>query len=192
MKNELLQRVKTQLKNNWYVDRGDIQALIDIAEKDVSPQHTPKEVYQSLFNFFHTEHGLVLTEGEMDDIVYAVKEFIDHSHQRYSNTLDSKKMKAPDKIYLQIDETEHRGPNFEGVTWCKDRINDSDVEYIRVDHVFKSLTDETKTMPYEELLNFVDEIEKWCYLDINAEPHISLNGIEKAIEILEQRREQRL
>jgi len=32
MKNELLERVKTQLKNNWYVDRGDIQALIDIAQ----------------------------------------------------------------------------------------------------------------------------------------------------------------
>jgi len=32
MKNKLLERVKTHLKNNWYVDRGDIQALIDIAQ----------------------------------------------------------------------------------------------------------------------------------------------------------------
>jgi len=101
-------------------------------------------------------------------------------------------MKAPDKIYLQIDETEHRGPNFEGVTWCKDRINDSDVEYIRVDHVFKSLNDEIKTMPEKELINFVDEIEKWCYLGINDEPHISLNGIIRAIEIFEQRRKESL
>jgi len=128
MKNKLLERVKTQLKNNWYVDRGDIQALIDIAQhsdiekirdtvddelwdvlssaqllrlhrafdlakKDIekNPQHTPGEVYKSISDFFHTEHGLVLTDSEIDDIVYAVKEFIDHSHQRYSNTLDSKK-----------------------------------------------------------------------------------------------------
>jgi len=122
MKKEILQRVKTQLKNNWYVDQDDIQALIDIAEqadiekirdivddelwdvfsssqlnrlhrafdsakkqlvKDKKPQHTPHKVYQSLFDFFHIEHRLVLTEGEMDDIVYVVKEFIDHSHQRY-------------------------------------------------------------------------------------------------------------
>jgi len=111
MKNELLERVKTQLKNNWYVDRGDIQALIDIAQhsdiekiRDIvddelwdvlsssqlnrlhrafdsakkqlveykKPQHTPHKVYQSLFDFFHIEHGLVLTEGEIDDIVHTV------------------------------------------------------------------------------------------------------------------------
>jgi len=101
-------------------------------------------------------------------------------------------MKAPDKIYLQIDEIEHKDSTFEAVTWCKDRINDSDVEYIRVDNVLKSLNDELKKMPDEELLNFVDEIEKWCYLGINDEPHISLNGIIRAIEILEQKRKENL
>ena len=38
-------------------------------------------------------------------------------------------MEAPDKIYLQID-----GDSFgewEGATWCQDKINDTDVEYVR-------------------------------------------------------------
>jgi len=40
-------------------------------------------------------------------------------------------MKAPKIIYLQID-----GDSFgewEGATWCQDKINDTDVEYVRVD-----------------------------------------------------------
>ena len=37
--------------------------------------------------------------------------------------------KAPEKIYLQIDPDEWIG----GTTWCEDRINDSDIEYIRAD-----------------------------------------------------------
>ena len=44
--------------------------------------------------------------------------------------------KAPDKIYLQVD------PDDEGtcgwideITWCQDKINDNDVEYVRADLV---------------------------------------------------------
>ena len=33
-------------------------------------------------------------------------------------------MKGPDRIYLQYDGDVH-------VTWCADRINDEDVEYVR-------------------------------------------------------------
>jgi len=37
--------------------------------------------------------------------------------------------KAPEKIYLQVDPDEW----IDGITWCEDRINDSDVEYVRSD-----------------------------------------------------------
>ena len=44
-------------------------------------------------------------------------------------------MNAPDKIYFQINEdwTPESGyPQFEGVTWSTERVNDSDVLYVRV------------------------------------------------------------
>ena len=40
------------------------------------------------------------------------------------------KFKAPDKIYLQI--TDDEGEHSDEITWCVDKINDDDVEYIRV------------------------------------------------------------
>ncbi len=44
---------------------------------------------------------------------------------------------SPKKIYLQIDDEGERPEVFpdEGVTWCEDRMNDNDVEYIRADLV---------------------------------------------------------
>ena len=45
-------------------------------------------------------------------------------------------MKAPAKIYLQVDPEGERPEVLdclEGVTWCQDKINDNDVEYIRAD-----------------------------------------------------------
>jgi hypothetical protein len=46
-------------------------------------------------------------------------------------------MKIHDAIYLQVC-TEYGDENFDGefgdeVTWCKDKINDSDIEYVRAD-----------------------------------------------------------
>jgi len=49
--------------------------------------------------------------------------------------------KHPDKIYLQVDEDSEKSIDwFEGVTWCQDRINDTDIEYIRVDLIQRHLT----------------------------------------------------
>ena len=47
-------------------------------------------------------------------------------------------MLAPDKIYLQVDPEgesayDSKEEFVEGVTWCQDKINDNDVEYIRTD-----------------------------------------------------------
>ena len=42
-------------------------------------------------------------------------------------------------------------------------------------------------MTDEEALDFVQEIGKWCYLDGADNPAISLNGIKKAIELLEEK-----
>ena len=47
------------------------------------------------------------------------------------------KMKnIPNKIYLQIGEKTPKDADFEElneVTWCQDRINDNDIEYVRID-----------------------------------------------------------
>ena len=40
-------------------------------------------------------------------------------------------MEAPEKIYLQIDGDS--SGDWEGITWCQDKINDTDVEYSRKD-----------------------------------------------------------
>ena len=47
-------------------------------------------------------------------------------------------MKAPERIYLQTgldewDSEDAAWESLEGVTWCSDRIDDSDVEYVRRD-----------------------------------------------------------
>jgi hypothetical protein len=38
-----------------------------------------------------------------------------------------------DKIYLQVKGNEYEG--YDTITWCNDKINDDDVEYIRADVV---------------------------------------------------------
>ena len=42
-------------------------------------------------------------------------------------------MKAPERIYLQVSKTEEDDDwdDEVGVTWCVDRINDTDAEYVR-------------------------------------------------------------
>lgn len=47
----------------------------------------------------------------------------------------------PDKIYLQIGEETPKDADFEEldeVTWCQDRINDNDVEYVKADKAIYS------------------------------------------------------
>ncbi len=45
-----------------------------------------------------------------------------------------KEFKPPDKIYLQVDsEGQSATDYYEGVTWCQDKINNSDIEYVRSD-----------------------------------------------------------
>lgn len=38
---------------------------------------------------------------------------------------------AEERVYLQVDGDAFG--DWEGVTWCKDQINDTDVEYVRAD-----------------------------------------------------------
>lgn len=40
---------------------------------------------------------------------------------------------VPDKIYLQIKDDSDEDQN--EITWCEDRINDTDIKYIRFDLV---------------------------------------------------------
>jgi hypothetical protein len=73
-------------------------------------------------------------------------------------------MNIPDKIYLQIeDETE--------VTWCVDRINDTDVEYLRVDrykslrNLYNDVVARNKTMR----LMFVNLLAEDCFKEFDKE-----------------------
>lgn len=46
--------------------------------------------------------------------------------------------KAPGKIYLQVDPDDEGMDDIDWtaeITWCQDKINDNDVEYIRADLV---------------------------------------------------------
>lgn len=49
----------------------------------------------------------------------------------------------PEKIYLQVDPEEENpelfDPPYEGVTWCTDKINDNDVEYIRPETLYEKI-----------------------------------------------------
>jgi len=52
---------------------------------------------------------------------------------------------APEVIWLQTgleDGEETFDTSWEGITWCSDKINDSDVKYIRADLVKKVLKGE--------------------------------------------------
>lgn len=43
-------------------------------------------------------------------------------------------MKIPDVIYLQIcDVDENDGWGIDRATWCQDRLNSSDIKYVRAD-----------------------------------------------------------
>ncbi len=48
---------------------------------------------------------------------------------------------APEQIWLQRDEDDTRHPReTEGVTWCEDKINDTDTEYMRADIARNEIT----------------------------------------------------
>ena len=57
---------------------------------------------------------------------------------------------APKVIYLQVCDEDDCGSSFyehEGVTWCQDMINDSDIKYVRADlakQEWVGLTDKQK------------------------------------------------
>lgn len=48
---------------------------------------------------------------------------------------------VPNKIYLQIDADGETPKDFKGleVTWCKDKIYDNDIEFLRKDFVSKQI-----------------------------------------------------
>lgn len=59
---------------------------------------------------------------------------------------------APERLFLQHEEDDYSG--HEGQTWCEDRINDSDTEYMRKDLVSQAITQAVE----EERSNFWTEI----------------------------------
>lgn len=46
---------------------------------------------------------------------------------------DKPKSDTPERIYLQAGDDRDTFDDMDGVTWCKDQINDSDIEYVRAD-----------------------------------------------------------
>jgi hypothetical protein len=42
---------------------------------------------------------------------------------------------APETIWLQFDADGERVDVWDGITWCLDQINDTDVKYVRADMV---------------------------------------------------------
>ncbi len=65
----------------------------------------------------------------------------------------------PERVYLQCNPNNVPGTDFNDmteITWCVDKINESDVEYVK--HSGKALTEEEK-------LDFVHEVDKLHYED---------------------------
>ena len=82
----------------------------------------------------------------------------------------------PDKIYLQIGEDINIDSNtdfntLKEVTWCKDKINNNDIVYIRAD--LKQLSEETrKDFEKENCVTLNGEIYKQIKANDNPEkPH---------------------
>jgi hypothetical protein len=73
-------------------------------------------------------------------------------------------MNIPDKIYLQIEDGGE-------VTWCADRIHDSDVEYVRVHrynylrNLYNDVVARNKTMR----LMFVNLLAEDCFKEFDKE-----------------------
>ncbi|KKM75044.1 hypothetical protein LCGC14_1394230 [marine sediment metagenome] len=61
-----------------------------------------------------------------------------------------------ESIYLQVDpEGESACDHIEGVTWCEDRINETDIEYVRVD-----LVDESKKL--KRIAGIIERVDNRC------------------------------
>lgn len=61
---------------------------------------------------------------------------------------------APERIYLQTDDEGYEEANALGdLTWCADKINETDVEYVRV----------TSAKPFA--WRWRDTPESWAYLE---------------------------
>lgn len=63
---------------------------------------------------------------------------------------------APEVIWLQVDPEAEQFDGWEAQTWCSDRINATDVEYIKADKV-KKLTDAARQAL--DVLEDLDEME---------------------------------
>lgn len=87
--------------------------------------------------------------------------------------METKEIKnAPKKIYLQIDDDGERPEDFDaldGVTWCEDRLNDSDLCYVLDTAIIEALT---------------KEIEEHLPLNWDSHKNAYTKGLEKAISLV--------
>jgi len=87
------------------------------------------------------------------------------------------KPKAPERIYLQLDEGcfdeddedaetfNETYANFAGITWCTERINDSDAEYISIDALIKFIEKIKSEEDYGSLIDDAHYQGKFYALD---------------------------
>ncbi len=68
----------------------------------------------------------------------------------------SNEQKPPEKIYLQNEGDGYDPQDWEGASWCADRIDDTDVEYIRADLAPRVSTEEAKPLDLEPILFFMN------------------------------------
>ena len=81
----------------------------------------------------------------------------------------------PDVIYLQyygsdfyVDDIENPEPAWgDEVTWCVDRINKADIEYIHATPIRKSAEDMASIL--REMTNLLELVEEWAAQDFDLE-----------------------
>lgn len=91
-------------------------------------------------------------------------------------------MKSPEKIYLQVcgdcNDNDCKNCKFEdlegNVTWCKDKIFEKDVEYIRTDHAEKVFL--------RIVNNFLSEIHRVCDITDESGYRVDLRNLKARFE----------
>lgn len=99
--------------------------------------------------------------------------------------------KAPERIFLQWPEDGEPPPySTEGVTWCEDQIEETDVEYVRVEYARRTSNEEIVSGQELSVKDFItdDQItELWMDSALCKDRHIGF-GLMIAGEVMAQLR----
>lgn len=136
-----------------------------------------------------TEHKwcpVKIRADQWSDAVFTV--FIPEKEPAVEDDLFSVETKnIPEKIYLQISEDDDTPEDFKelhGISWCEDRINKSDLEYVRAGELTKLREDKQELV--EGLKRLYDAKADWNYAPSDEEYNEERKASEYAKQLIEK------